>query len=166
MKKIDLSNLSPKELLQLSAGVINELRSRGISRTGNGPIGDYAEWLVSQAYGMTLAPESNTGHDAIDRDGLRVEVKARRIKPGGSRQLSAIRQIDEQHFDYLIAVICDQNYDVISAMRIPWAVVKEKAKHDEHTNSSILTANSTIVNDERVTDITDELTALLVAMGL
>ena len=162
----DLNRLSPIDLLQLSGRIIDELRDRGITRTGNNPLADYTEWMISQAYGFSLSPRSTKGYDAIDLDGKKVEIKARRItKRTPSRQLSSIRKFDEELFDYLICVIYDQDFDIDCALRIPREVIEEKAIFKQHTNSYALIANSTISNDPRVLNITKELKEKLAEPG-
>lgn len=46
-----LQQLTSLDLLRLHGRIIDELRGRGVVRTGNGPIGDYAELLFARAYG-------------------------------------------------------------------------------------------------------------------
>lgn len=41
----DLGARTPLDLLRLQAGAVEELRRRGIVRTGNNPVGDYADRL-------------------------------------------------------------------------------------------------------------------------
>lgn len=74
-----LNALNNLELLSLHSEILTQLRSRGVIRTKNNPVGDYAEWLVSNALGMTLLSNSSAGADAIDADGLKVQIKARRV---------------------------------------------------------------------------------------
>ena len=38
-------------------------------------VGSLGECLVAEAYGLNLMPPSNTGFDAMDPDGRRVEIK-------------------------------------------------------------------------------------------
>ena len=112
-----LTSLSVLELLSLHSGILTELRSREVIRTKNNPVGDYAEWLVSKALGMTLLSNSSAGADAIDSDGLKVQIKARRVTPDNpSRQLSALRNYEAADFDYLIAVIFDEAYNLKGAI--------------------------------------------------
>ncbi len=49
---------------------LKELRTRGVLRTG-APVGDYAEWLVSEALGLTRAGYTNPDFDATGPDGAR-----------------------------------------------------------------------------------------------
>lgn len=72
-----LEGLSNRELLRLHYAVLAHLRTNGVVRSSNSPIGDYAELLVQRAYGGTLPAEGNPGWD-VDTPNLgRVQVKAR-----------------------------------------------------------------------------------------
>ena len=153
-----LQTLTPKQLVQLTGEVIDELISRGIARTGNNPLADYTEWLVANRFGWKLAEPSVQGYDATDpATGIRYEIKGRRITPRNpSRQLSAIRAIDGQHFDFLVAIIYDGQFDVQRAMKIPRDVVQRIGRHSQHTNSVILHARESLLREAGVEDITSE----------
>lgn len=45
----DLSTFSESGLFSLYRAILSELKHRGVIRTGNAPIGDYAEYLVATA---------------------------------------------------------------------------------------------------------------------
>ncbi len=154
-----LQTLAPKQLLQLTGEVIDELRSRGIARTGNNPLADYTEWLVATSFGWQLADTSVQGYDATDRrTNIRYEIKGRRVTPRNkSRQLSAIRDIDGDHFDFLIAVIYDQAFNIVRALRIPRSIAQSAGKHSKHTNSLILHARDALLQRDGVKDITKRL---------
>jgi len=81
MEMPSLKQFTPKELLQLTGKIIDELVARGIARTSNNPVSCYTEWLVSQRLDLTLSERSAKGFDAIDRAGVKYEIKARRITP-------------------------------------------------------------------------------------
>src|SRR5690242_9176454 len=92
---IDLTKLESAELLALFDGVLVELRARGLVRSSNNPVADYAESLIAKALGLRLETKSTTGYDAIGPDGLKYEIKGRRPTPANkSRQLSVIRGLD------------------------------------------------------------------------
>ena len=98
-----LCEFSPMELLRLHSSVIEELHSRGIVRTKNNPVGDYTEWLVSRALGLTLTCNSAAGFDGTGTDGLRYQIKGRRLtQRSRSCFLSFIRRLEERQFDYLV----------------------------------------------------------------
>ncbi|WP_197445763.1 MULTISPECIES: hypothetical protein [unclassified Pseudomonas] len=123
---MDLANLSIPELLKLHAAAIDELKNRGVLRTKNNPVGDYAEWLVSSALNLTLAKNSAAGHDAKSSDGKKIQIKDRCITASNrSRQLSVIRNLNKNDFDEFIAVIFNEAYDPIEAYLIPHAVISE-----------------------------------------
>lgn len=149
-----LAKLTVKELLRLQAAATNELKSRGVVRTQNNPLGDYTEWLVSEALDLELQTNSKAGYDGISKDGLRVQIKGRRVTPtNSSRQLSAIRKYADKDFDSLAAVIFDEHFDVLEALLVPHEVVGEYASYREHVNAHILILKGPILSDPRVQSI-------------
>lgn len=149
-----LSELTDKELLQLQASATNELKGRGIVRTQNNPLGDYTEWLVAKALDLKLQANSKTGYDGVSKDGVRIQIKGRRVTPtNNSRQLSAIRKYVEKDFDALAAVIYDEHFNIIEALLIPHEVVGEYASYCEHVNAHILILKGPILSDPRVQSI-------------
>lgn len=146
------------QLLMLYGEVMDELRSRGVVRTGNSPVGDYAELLFSRAFGWELESNSASGHDAVDSAGMRYQIKARRLgTSNASRQLSAIRRLEDQSFDYLAAVLFDPIFKVTRAIILPHSVVVTKAKRAEHTNSWRFILDDRIWMIDGARDVTAEL---------
>lgn len=147
-----LNSLSVKDLLQLQAKVLVELKNRDVIRTKNNPTGDYAEWLVSKALHLELQTNSSAGFDAIDRkDNTRYQIKSRRITPDNkSRMLGAIRNLDKKEFDYLIAVIFDESYNVVESVKIPHSTVAEISKFKKHVNAHILVLNNKYSNHSAI----------------
>lgn len=125
-----------RELLALYGEILNELRRRKVVRTGNSPVGDYAELLFARAFGWSLEANSASGHDAVDPAGVRYQIKGRRLgHPNASRQLSAIRRLDQGTFDNLAAVLFEPSFKVLRAVIVPHEVVAARARRVEHTNS-------------------------------
>ena len=150
----DFSNLNEKDLLRLHASIIDELKSRKVVRTKNNPVGDYTEWLVAKALNLKLANNSASGYDGVDENGLKYQIKGRRITPENkSRQLSAIRKLKEKDFDYLVGVIFDQNYSIIDAVVVPHSVVAEYSIYKEHVNAHILHLRGSVLEDPRIRSI-------------
>ena len=81
-EKMNLRELSVKELLNQHSSTIDELKRRKIVRTKNNPVGDYTEWLVAKGLGLELAGNSIAGYDGIDSEGTKIQIKGRRITPG------------------------------------------------------------------------------------
>lgn len=157
---LDLKPLTVPELLRLHAVVLDELRHREILRSSNGPAGDYAEVLFSRAFGWALQNNSSSGFDAIDGDGLRYQIKCRRLTPhNSSRQLSAIRKLTERPFDVLAAVLLDESFRVKRGALIPIDIVGQEAKFTQHTNSSRFLLRDAIWTLPGVRDVTAELKA-------
>ncbi|MBE8716109.1 DUF6998 domain-containing protein [Cellvibrio polysaccharolyticus] len=148
---MQIQDLTVTSFLQLQASITSELRSRGVVRTHNNPLGDYTEWLVARALNLKLQASSTAGYDGIGRDGLRVQIKGRRTTPNSSsRQLSAIRKYDEKDFDALVAVIYDEAFNIIDALLIPHGVIRDYAVYRAHVNAHILILKGAILKDPRV----------------
>jgi hypothetical protein len=147
--------LTVRELLQYYVDILAELRKRNIVRTANSPLGDYTEWLVAQKLNLTLSGNSTAGYDAIDVAGTKYQIKSRRVHPANrSRQLSPIRNLDDQHFDYLIAVIFNDDFSIQQAVKIPHAVISEYASYRDHVNGHILHIRGAVLKDSRMEDLT------------
>jgi hypothetical protein len=157
----DLSQLSALALLALHARVSEELRTRGITRSSNNPTGDLAEYLFCKAFSWNQAGNSNANIDAVGPDGNRYQIKGRRItKFNKSRQLSAIRDFEGGHFDFLAAILFAEDYTVLRAAIIPRAVVEARAVFVKHTNSHKFMLRDDVWDVPGVHDVTTELRAV------
>ena len=155
----ELGKYSLRELLALYAGILEELRRRGASRSANNPTGEVAEYLFCSAFSWLQASKSEKGFDAKDDGGGRYQIKGRRLhRYNRSRQLSAIR--DMEGFDVLAAVLFDEQYRVWRGALIPQEVVRERSKYVRHTNSHKFMLTDDVWDDERVQDATNELRAV------
>lgn len=149
---------SIRELLVLHGQIMDELREREIVRTGNGPVGDYAEVLFSRAFGWRLEPNSAAGYDATDGAGVRYQIKARRVtRRNPSRQLGALRRLPDRTFDVLAGVLLNESYAVSRAILIPYEVIAATAKHVAHTNSWRFMLEDRVWSEPGVRDVTPEL---------
>ena len=144
------------ELLTDYAAILRELHVRGIARTGNGPVGDYAEHLFSRALGWTLQPNSNAGFDAHDpATHLRYEIKARRLTSAKrSAQLSALRGLTERRFDMLAVLLFAPDFSVDIAALIPHEVVLQRATYTAHTNSWRIMVTPALLALPAINDVT------------
>lgn len=158
---MDLSKLTSSELLALHAKLLDELRTRGITRSSNNPTGDLAEYLFCKAFGWKQAGNSSTNVDAVSSNGTRYQIKGRRItRYNGSRQLSAIRNLDGAHFDFLAAVLLAEDGGVFRAAIIPRAVVVLRSTFVRHTNSHKFLLRDDVWSVPGVQDVTAELRAV------
>jgi hypothetical protein len=152
----DLTQMSEIELLQTHSKIIDELRRRGVVTTRNNPVGDYTEWLVCRAMGLMKKGNSQAGFDAVDKNGVRYQIKGRQDE-GNSVQFSAIRNLDRRDFEVVIAVVFDNVFSVRLAVMIPHAMVPEFARYYEHTNAHNLILTEKAIGQAGVTDISNAL---------
>jgi hypothetical protein len=149
-----ISEMSDDDLLRAWVEVMAELSARNLTRSANNPIADFAERHVALLTDGTLAPKSAKGYDVVGANGLRYQVKARRItSKNKSRQLGAIRNLDGRHFDILAAVLYDEDLSIADVWFIPHAVVADHATYRSHTNSHVLHARGAVLSDPRVSKI-------------
>ena len=148
-------------LMNQYARILTELNDRHVVCTYNSPVGDFGEWLVAQKLGLTLERNSAKGLDAIGPDGLRYQIKCRWERSDhptvSSRELSVIRNLDENQFDYLIVVIFDRSFCIKEAYSIPHDIIQRYALYRRHVNGHILLANGPVLEDAAVENITHRL---------
>ncbi|HKR42537.1 MAG TPA: hypothetical protein VJU59_23180 [Paraburkholderia sp.] len=156
----NLVNLSTPDLLAAHSSVLNELRRRGVIRSSNNPTGDYAEWLVSSRLKLSLADKSVKGYDAIDENGVRYQIKARRTSPdNSSTQLGVIRNLEGNDFDVLIAVVFDNEWNVSMAASMTHEAVGRVALFRKHVNGHVMHLRKSTLSVAGVRDITSDLSA-------
>lgn len=149
------STLTDGELMRSYCALMAELRRRGVVRSSNNPIADYTESLVARSLNLTLESKSNAGYDGVDAEGVRYQIKGRRLTAENcSTQLSTIRNLDNKPFDQLAAVMYSQHLDVLYAALIPVHIVREHAKFSTHSNGHIFLFKKSVLVDPGVQDIT------------
>jgi len=137
------------KLLQHYNDIIKELKSRGILRTTNNPLSDYAEYLVAEKLKLNLEVNSKKSYDATDYKTKKTyQIKARRItKPIKSFQLGIIRSLD---FDFLVVVIFNEDFTVSYACKMPKKIITKYATRSKYQNGYILMLNNKVLKDENV----------------
>ncbi|CUH78937.1 hypothetical protein [Tropicibacter naphthalenivorans] len=157
-EEIALDVMPSREVLDLLVDAQDELKLRGVSRSGNSLTGDLGEFMFINAFGWTAAKRSQKGFDALDGP-TRIQIKARRLSAaGGNEQLGAIR--DLEGFDLLAAVIFDRRYHVLHASIIPAGVIREFADFNAHTNSYRFFYNDAVRMRADVLDVSEALRSL------
>jgi hypothetical protein len=148
------NDFSTIELLRCYAAILDTLNARGVIRTQNNPVADYAEWVVSQALGLELTPNSKAGYDALGADGTRYQIKSRRIDLSKDpRQLGVIRKLDAVEFDYLIGVLFSRNFSALEAYKVPHAVIRDFARFRAHQNGYVLHLRGNVLEAPGVENI-------------
>lgn len=162
---IDVRKLTVPKLLSCYGAILEELRHRGIVRSSNNPLSDYAEGLFCATFSWKQEGNSSAGYDAIDADGVRYQIKARRLRDHKtSRQMSAIRSLPETPFDFLAGLLVNQEFDIIRAAIVPVAVVQAKAKYVGHTNSWRFLLRDDVWSEPSVRDVTAEVSTTATAI--
>jgi hypothetical protein len=157
----DLDDLKTCELLRLYSDLLKELANRKIVRTTNNPVAGVAEYLVVNAFGLKRARQSNRGYNATDKHNRRYEIKSRRLtQHNQSRMLSAIRECELGHFDYLAGVLFNEDFSLYKACLVPHGIVLRESTFQKHVNAHILELEDTLWACEGVVDITDKLKAV------
>ena len=142
--------MSDDELARAWARCMRQLRNRDLVRTANTPVGDYAERICCDRFNLTRLGFSEKSIDAVDANGIRYQIKARRLTPENpSRQLGAIRDVEKQTFDTLLAVFFNGDLKLREIWSIPHTVVSE-AKYVPRTNSTRFVLTPTVQKDPRV----------------
>ncbi len=133
------------------ADILDDLITKKVVQTRNSPVGDYAEWLVKEAFGLERPPPGRPGYDLrkpnYDLPGhdARYQVKARWLRDNSNIQLGIIRNLlaDEPKFDFLIAVYFDEKFKVDEAYKIPHGLIvfysnaPEEKKDSKYQNEQI-----------------------------
>lgn len=143
----NLENMNKQNLLKLYANLMEELRNRELIRSSNNPVADYAEKVAVECMGLSRVGKEERGYDAIDGGNRRYQIKGRRVtRHNNSRQLGVIRNLDEKLFDYLIAVIFNEDFSVNEIWKIPYRFVKENSRFSKHQNGHIFIANPELLS--------------------
>ena len=104
-------NVRPE--LKLIADSLKSLRQDGIIRTKN-LVGDLGEYYCSQLFNFRLNLNVvETGFDAIDIEGKKVEIKTRRTPDGKAKVI--FRSFD---FDYCLFVELDEYFEPVTILKI------------------------------------------------
>lgn len=163
---IDVSAISLNKLLILYGDLLDELKKRGIVKTRNNPVADYAELLAAKSLNLKLQANSNKGFDGIGENGIRYQVKGRRLHPSNpSRQLSVIRDLDKKGFDFLIAILFNKDFTIHEAYKIPNELIGKYARYSTHQNGHILQLKGEILSAKGVECITEVLSNALAGDG-
>jgi hypothetical protein len=152
---------SGRSLLADYCRVVDELERLGITRSSNVPTGDLAEFMFCKAFGWTKTDNSTPHFDAKDAAGVRYQIKGRREnRAGDPPHLSAIRDLDGEHFDKLAAVLYSHEFDVLRAAIIPRSVVVRRSQYVKRTNSHRFILHPSVWEEPGVTDVTKRLKSL------
>lgn len=145
----NLKKLKKQSLLKLYADLMEELRERELIRSSNNPVADYAEKVAVEILNLERVGKEEKGYDAIAGDS-KYQIKGRRItRHNSSRQLGVIRNLDEKLFDFVIAVIFNEDFSVKEIWKIPHQFIKENSRPSSVQNGHIFIANFNLLSQGR-----------------
>ena len=154
LPKRELLNMSNSELLRRFSAITLELRARGVLRTSNNVTSDYGEYVAKKKMRLQLVQNSTEGYDAVDGRNVRYQIKSRRItRFNKSRQLSVIRNIDSRHFQFLVAVIFNEDFSKRDIWKIPIRIVKKHSKFSKHQNGHIFVLDNNVTRERGVVKV-------------
>jgi hypothetical protein len=151
----DLAAVSVGQLLERYAGILAELRLRGLVRTNNAPIGDLAEYCAAIVYDGLLAPNSEKSYDLVAHDSRKVQVKVRVIRSDTSPSavFSPIRSFG---FDVGVFLLIDGDRGgVLTARELTAEEVQQAGKHRAHTNGVVVRVGQVRSAAARGVDLTE-----------
>lgn len=154
---MDLENHSDQQLLRLIAQITLELRNRGVIRTNN-TLGDYAEYLVCKAIGLTLTQGSKKGIDAIDKLGKTYQIKARRVSARTSTP--TIKSLRSFEFDFLILVLFNEDYSIKFCGKLTSELALELSSSNPRVNARRLSFSKKLRSDPRIEVLDIETTVM------
>ena len=153
----EFAQMDDGEILALWARLMAEMRLREIIRNNNNPLGDFAENLVSRSLGLQIAQnQAQQGFDATDAQGGRYQIKARGTLMN-TASFSPIRDYEKHHFDQLILVMFNSEFQPTRAAMIPYRLVEQICNWNNANNGLIPRMTPQTLQIEGVVDILPEL---------
>jgi uncharacterized protein (UPF0297 family) len=153
MRKVNsLKDIDEQALLHLHADLMEELRDRKLIRSSNNPVADYAEKIAVETLQLERVGKEEKGYDAVGGC-IRYQIKGRRItRHNNSRQLGVIRNLEENLFDFVVAVIFNEDFSVKEIWKIPHQFIKENSRYSSIQNGRIFIANSSLLSRSQIVE--------------
>lgn len=110
----------------LAQAKVIAIKYYGLTSKSLGITGEIGEYEAALKLGCTLQTARTPGHDIIDCDNNRVQVKTRCIRDKKSQRVPTIIKSEEKkEWDYVVLVLLDPNYEVIEILRADKNTVEE-----------------------------------------
>ena len=152
---MDITHRSDFEVLRLYTQVMRELRTRDVIQSSNNPAADVAENIAASAFGLALESNSKKGFDGTDADGVRYQVKGRRLTPENrSTEVSVVRNLDDHQFDFFVAIYFNEDFSIHEVVRLTHAAYARHATYSAHSNGHRFTMKQAVRNDPDFEDVT------------
>lgn len=104
-----------------------------------GITGELGELLACRHLGLRLTLDSRSvGFDAMDKDGLRVQIKTRRSESEGlPRDQGRTSRFSKHEFDYALLVLLDHEYQLSEIWRADYNELKPIIERQKRRNPSL-----------------------------
>ncbi len=104
-----------------------------------GITGEVGEVLACKKLGLKLVVDPRTmGFDAIDKKGLRVQIKSRRSESEGlPRDVGRLSSFSKHRFDYAVLVLLDNKYRVCEIWRANYRKLKPIIDKEKKRNPKL-----------------------------
>ena len=152
----NVAAISTGDLLSLYAGVLVELRRRGVVRTANNPVADLGELLFCRAMGWHREHHQGSSFDATTAEGARVQIKARRL----THERAAIRSgtiYDKDGFDLLAIAIFDPEFRIQQAVVVPRPVALDHLRWSVRQKGWFISLSRRFWSEPELIDVTGRL---------
>lgn len=120
--------LPDSDLLAAFHELMTELKSRGLIRSFNNPVGDLGEGAACAIMRLRRRGPSAKGHDAVDDSGTRYQIKTRWKGARGWRNLMGFRDLNERLFDRCVVVLLGKGYGVEALFHFPFDLLMKRKK--------------------------------------
>ena len=122
----------------IDAALSYETQTRGKRKLGiTGEVGEVLVcYHLRRTLGLRLVLDSRSeGFDAIDKDGLHVQIKTRRSESEGlPRDAGRTSRFSEHRFDYALLGLLDHNYQLREVWRADYDKLKPVIKKQKRRN--------------------------------
>lgn len=103
------------------------IQYRNLSGKSLGITAEVAEFEASQKLKCSICPARTAGHDLIDCEGLKVQVKGRVIPDNRSHRVpNILKNTLEKPWDYVVLVLFDDQYNVTGFYKADERTVEEE----------------------------------------
>ncbi len=137
-KTIPISaNLLAKVDKAISAALDYEQATEGSRRLGI--TGEVGEVLICNELGLNMALDPRSvGFDAIDKDGMRVQIKTRRSESGDTpRESGRLGTFSKHEYDYALLGILDSRYRLAGIWRADYEVLEPIISKQKRRNPTL-----------------------------
>ena len=126
-----------KVKLAVKAGLSYEKATDGKRKLGI--TGEVGELLACKQLGLKLVLDTRSeGFDAIDKRGLRVEIKSRRSESEGlPRDAGRTSSFSKHKFDYALLVLLDKKYRLREIWRADYKKLRPIIEKQKHRNPNL-----------------------------